>query len=151
MEATFKIWKSSRKLSVQFFENYTLDQLNKIPAGFNNNLIWNIGHIIVTQQSLAYLLSSLPMHISSELLAKYRSGTKPAEFVELEEVNELKELLSSLVDSTIGDFNDGKFLTYIEKTTSTGFHLANIQDGFQFNNYHEALHLGYMMSIRKMI
>jgi len=33
---------------------FSLEQLNKIPEGFNNNLIWNIAHCVVTQQLLCY-------------------------------------------------------------------------------------------------
>lgn len=55
----FKTWNTSRNLYAAYFDNYSLEQLNKIPAGFNNNLIWNIGHIIVAQQSLIYQLSNL--------------------------------------------------------------------------------------------
>jgi hypothetical protein len=35
----------------------TLEQLNKIPEGYNNNLIWNIAHVVVVQQMLVYKLS----------------------------------------------------------------------------------------------
>ena len=52
MESAFKIWETNRKRHLNFLEDYTLEQLNKVPNGFNNNLVWNIGHIIVAQQSL---------------------------------------------------------------------------------------------------
>ena len=41
MEATFKIWETSRNIYLKIIENYTLEQLNKIPEGFSNNLVWN--------------------------------------------------------------------------------------------------------------
>lgn len=31
----------------------------------------------------------------------------------------------------------------------TAFHLSSIKDVFECNNYHEGMHLGYMLSIRK--
>ncbi|MBD1422623.1 DinB family protein [Sphingobacterium chuzhouense] len=52
METLFKTGETSRGIYLSYFENYSLDQLNKIPNGFNNNLIWNIGHIIVTRQKI---------------------------------------------------------------------------------------------------
>ena len=68
MQTTFKIWETNRKLHLEFLEKYTLEQLNKIPDGFKNNLIWNVGHIITTQQGLIYRLSGLPVMISKEFL-----------------------------------------------------------------------------------
>lgn len=151
MEAIFKAWSTSRKLYLNVFDSHTLDQLNKIPSGFNNNLIWNIGHIIVAQQALIYKGSSLPMYISDDLLSQYKPGTKPTGTTSETEVAELKELLISLIATTEADFRKGIFTTYTERTAATGFHLASLRDAFEFNNYHEGLHLGYMMSIRKFV
>lgn len=152
METIFKTWTTSRKLYLSFFDNYSLDQLNKVPNGFNNNLIWNIGHVIVAQQSLIYKGSNLPMYISDDLVNLYKSGTKPTATTSQTEANELKELLISLIEKTKADFEKDVFTaTYNERTTGTGFHLASVNDAFEFNNYHEGIHLGYMMSIRKFV
>lgn len=151
MEAAFKTWTTSRNLYLKFLENYTLEQLNTIPEGFNNNLIWNIGHIIVAQQRLIYSASGLPMYIPDELLDVYKPGTKPTAITSQKEVDELKILLISLVEKAKVDFAEGKFVSYKEYTTATGFHLASIEDAIEFNNFHEGLHLGYMMSMRKFV
>lgn len=151
MESILKAWKTSRQLYSDFFEKHTLDQLNQIPQGFNNNLIWNIGHIIVSQQSLIYKASDVPMCIPDELFHRYKPGTKPEGIVSSGEASELKALLTSLVEQTEKDFYNGKFVVFNERTTRTGFHLASLRDVFEFNNYHEGLHLGYMMSIRKFV
>lgn len=151
MESTFKIWETNRNIYNTFLENYSLEQLNKIPTGFSNNLIWNIGHIIVAQQGLVYRLSELPMYISTEMVDIYKNGSKPTGKTSQVEVDELKLLLFNLLEKTKADFADGKFITYNEFTTSTGFHLASTKDAIEFNNYHEGLHLGFMMNIRKFV
>lgn len=151
MEAVFKAWATSRKLFLNFFNDHSLDELNRLPGGFNNNLIWNIGHIIVAQQSLVYRGSNLPLNISDDLVNLYKPGTKPMRPASRAEADELKELLTSLISQTEADFQKGIFTQYVERTTVTGFHLATVADAFEFNNYHEGLHLGYMMGIRKFI
>lgn len=151
MQTIFKAWKASRQLHLQFFDKYSPEQLNHIPQGFNNNLIWNLGHIIVAQQSLIYKSSNLDMNISDELVDFYKPGTRPTAIVSVTEINELKMLLTSLIDQTETDFGNGKFVEFNERTTATGFHLGNLKDAFEFNNYHEGIHLGYMMSIRKFV
>jgi hypothetical protein len=151
MEATFKTWKTGRKLYHKLLENYTLDQLNSVPEGFNNNLVWNVGHIIVAQQGLVYKGAGLELKIPIDLIGKYGIGTTPNEPVSAEELAELKSLLINLTDQTESDYYQGKFVSYQERTTSTGFHLGSVEDAIVFNNFHEGLHMGYMMSIRKFV
>jgi hypothetical protein len=151
MKALFKTWATNRKIYLSFLEGYSLEQLNKIPEGFNNNLVWNLGHIVVVQQLLVYRGSNQPMAVSMEMVNKYKPGSKPTEPVTQEEVNQIKELLISALAKTQEDYKNGIFTTYNEFTTSTGFHLASVQDALEFNNYHEGMHLGYMMSMRKFI
>lgn len=151
MEATFKIWETSRKIYLKLIESYSLEQLNKIPEGFSNNLVWNLGHIIVSQQGLVYRLSGLPINVSTEMLEMYKNGSKPTGAATQEEVDELKSLLFSLLEQTKNDYFEGKFTSYNEYTTGTGFHLASTKEAIEFNNYHEGIHLGFMMNIRKFI
>src|SRR5436190_1650653 len=98
MDATFNIWKTSRATYLKFLENYSLEQLNKIPEGMSNNLIWNIGHIVVSQQGLIYRLSGLPRYVTDEMTAKYQNGSVPTGNATLEEVNEIKSLLISTMN-----------------------------------------------------
>lgn len=151
MDALFKAWKTSRKAYLNFFESYSLEQLNTIPHAFNNNLIWNIGHIIATHHKLIYIGSNQKGHISDELFNKYQSGTRPTFPASQEEADLLKELLISQINPTIEDLKNNIFVSYTERTTGTGFHLTSIHEAFEWNNFHEGLHLGYMMSMRKLI
>ena len=105
MENTFKIWKQNRNLYLDFFEKYTLEELNKIPVGFSNNLIWNIGHVIVCQQVLVYKSSNLQGYLSQELVELYKPGTKPTEKTSENEIKELKKLLISLIYGCILNYD----------------------------------------------
>ena len=151
METILKTWKASRKLYMEFFDKYSLEQLNKVPKGFNNNLIWNIGHIIVTQQKLIYKGANLQGYISDDLFDQYKSGTKPTAPVSENEANNLKALLTSLIEKTELDVAKDIFVSYNERITGIGFHLESVRDAFECNNYHEGMHLGYMMAIRKFV
>jgi molybdopterin-biosynthesis enzyme MoeA-like protein len=150
METTFDINETSRKLLLTFLENHTLENLNAIPEGFSNNLIWNIGHIIVVQQMLVYKLSGLPM-ISDEMVEKYKKGSKPEHSVTQNEVEEMKVLLFSTLEKTKKDYAENLFQNYTEFTSMTGFTVKSAVAAIEFNNYHEAIHTGIMMQIRKFI
>jgi hypothetical protein len=149
MEATFRIWETSRGLYHSFLDNYSLEQLNTIPAGMSNNLIWNMGHIIVSQQKLVYALSGLPMHISDSLFEKYQNGSRPNGKTSQIEVDEIKKLLSEMVEKTKVDFESGVFKEFHPYQTKTGFYLGTLKEAMEFNNYHEGIHLGIMMTIKK--
>ena len=151
MEATFRIWETSRGLYQSFLDNYSLEQLNTIPEGMSNNLIWNMGHVIVSQQKLVYTLSGLPMHISDSLFEKYQNGSRPDGKTSQIEVAEIKKLLSEIVQKTKADFEAGIFKEFHPYQTKTGFNLGTLKEAMEFNNYHEGIHLGIMMSIKKHI
>ena len=57
MDQRFEHLITTRKHFVSLIENFSTEQLNKIPEGFSNNIIWNIVHCMVTQQGLIYGLA----------------------------------------------------------------------------------------------
>ncbi|WP_166960334.1 DinB family protein [Yeosuana marina] len=148
MHFTLEVLSNTRKFFKKYLETLSLEDLNKIPEGFNNNIIWNVGHILVTQQLLAYKLSGLPMMVSDTLIAKYMKDTKPEGFINQQEVDEIKELLFSTIEKTKEDFNNGLFKNFKEYTVSTtGNTLTTIDEAFQFILFHEGMHLGYVMAL----
>ncbi|MEO6732962.1 MAG: DinB family protein [Ferruginibacter sp.] len=151
MEALLKASKTSRKIYLEFFDKYSLEQMNIVPVKFSNNIIWNIGHIIAAQQSLVYKISSLPMQISEEFFDRYKPGTKPMATVSQNEAEEIKSFLISLINQTETDLANGEFVSFTERTTITGFHLGNLEDTLEFNNYHEGIHMGFIKSIGRFV
>lgn len=152
MHFTLEVLTNTRKFFNNYLEKLTLNDLNKIPEGFNNNIIWNIGHILVIQQLLAYKLSGLPMMVNDTLIAKYMKDTKPEGFVEQAEVDEIKALLFSTIEKTKEDFKNSLFKNYQEYTVSTtGNTLKTIDDAFQFILFHEGMHLGYIMALYRAV
>lgn len=57
MLQTIPLLNATRQNILTLMQGLSADQLNKMSAGFNNNLIWNAGHVLVTQQLLYYKLS----------------------------------------------------------------------------------------------
>lgn len=151
MNTSLDVTRTSRKMLSQFLKGYNLGQLNTIPEGHNNNLIWNIAHIIVVQQMLVYKLSGLPMKISDTLVEKYKKGTKPEQDATQAEVVEINNLLMETIDQTEIDLNNNIFVNFQEYPTSTGFVLKSVKDAMVFNSFHEGIHIGAILSLRKFI
>ncbi len=151
MTNEFDTLMASRKLTLDFINSFNPAQLNHIPQGFKNNLIWNMGHLVVTQQLLWYNLSEKEMLIPANMVKKYQKGSKPGESIGENEINTIKELLISLPEKSIADYKNGLFKTYKSYTTSFNVTLQSIEDGIKFNNFHEGLHVGTIMALRKLI
>nr|WP_315240747.1 DinB family protein [uncultured Flavobacterium sp.] len=151
MNSVFEVQKTIREILLKILDNHSLEQLNKIPEGFSNNLIWNIAHCIAAQQSLVYKLSGLPSKVSEDFIARYSKGTKPEGYVSQSEVDEIRIMLSETFHQAQKDYADKIFVDYREYTTSMGFTLRNVEDALSFNNYHEGTHTGIIMSIRKFV
>ena len=145
------ILKVTRANILRLIDKYDLEQLNKIPEGFNNNLIWNFGHVVVTQQLLCYGLSKLPTQVSAELIDRYRKGSKPETFVDQSELDLFKNFAEQTIIQLEKDLAGGLFQTYKIYTPSDGITLEGIQDAVQFNNVHEGMHLGTMIAVTKLI
>ncbi len=151
MHDPIAITRVNRKTLEKMLDHYSLEELNKVPEGFTNNLIWNIAHVVVTQQLLVYKLSGLPMMIDDEMVDTFKKGTKTEGVVTQSEVDKVKSLLFSTLDQTEKDLKAGIFKGFKEYPTSTGFVLKSTEDAINFNNYHEGLHLGYIMALRKSL
>lgn len=151
MNTQFNVTKFNRKCILSIAEGLSLKQLIAIPKGFKNNIAWNIGHTIVTQQLLVYKLSGLPCLISDEIIAKYGKGSIANSDMSAKEIKDLLAYLIPLTEAIESDYKAGKFKTYNTYTTSLGFELTNVEKAIQFSNYHEGIHLGVMMSIRKLV
>ena len=136
---------------MQILKQTPREQLARIPKGFNNNIWWNIAHVVVTQQLLLYSLSGLPMGISGELVARYRKGSFPEGTPSEEEVREMERLLMGTLEQAHRDFVGGKFKTFKEYTTSVGVTLRSPEDALAFDVFHEGLHLGVIMSLKKLV
>ena len=151
MNWAFDIARKNRKLLESFIENHTLEELNKVPKGFSNNIIWNIAHTIVTQQLLVYKLSELPMVVSEEMVDAYRKGTKTESDLSQTEVDSIKGLLFSSIEKTKEDYDNKVFQTYNEYTVSTKSTLSNVKEAIEFNNFHEGIHFGYILALIKSL
>lgn len=151
MDKQFDILKANRLLILKIIDNYSLKQLNKIPKGFTNNIAWNVAHLLVTQQLLCYGFSGLPLNISDELLGKYRKGTIPEDDMTRQEFEHIKEQFLTLVDQFKKDYQNNIFKTYEPYTTSANVTLNSISDAIEFNNFHEGIHLGYILALKNTL
>lgn len=151
METQFTIIKQNRKLLYHYLKNTPKAELFKIPEGFNNNIWWNIAHVMVTEQILVYKLSGLPLNVSNTLLDKYKKGSFPQGIPSEEEIEEVTKLLFSLPEKTKEDYKNGVFSNFQSYMTTPKVELNSVEDAIAFNAFHEGLHLGSIMALVRAV
>ncbi len=143
--------RAARKNMLGMLHAHTIQELNFIPENFNNNLLWNAGHVVVTQQLLCYGLANLPMSLPKEMIAEFRKGSKPTRHYNEAEKQQISDLLVSTVDDFAQDLQTKNFGDFKVYPTSFGVTLHNVTEAAAFNLAHEAMHLGTMIALRKLV
>lgn len=149
MQNTYDILLKNRQYLLQLIENYSFEQINSVPDHFSNSIIWNLGHLYVTEKTLTYGLSDLPIPIvSAELIEMFRKGTFPADYQE-KIWDEIKSNFVLSAEQTLSDYKKGLFQKFNPYTTSLGVQLTDIETTAKYVLYHEGIHTGVVQSIRK--
>jgi hypothetical protein len=141
----------ARTWLLEQIKDLSTDQLNQVPPGFNNNIIWNLGHMVVAQQGLCYARAGLKPVLEENFMGAYKPGTKPSGLVSETAINEIRLLLQSTLHQLDLDVQENIFSGYTAFTTRYGAAINNIDDAIQFVMYHEGLHSGIVLSLLKII
>ena len=151
LEKLLEITLQNRKILYKYLTETPREQLLRIPEGFNNSIWWNIAHVVVTQQLLVYQLSKQQMRVEDGLVDKFKKGTKPDGTATEEEIKKIANYLISTVEWTKEDLENGLFKEYNEYTTSANVTLTNVSAAMAFNVFHEGIHLGAILALKKVV
>ena len=154
IESVKKIFETAiftRQAMLDILGSLTAEQFSRIPEGHNNSVFWNIAHVMVTQQLLTYGLSGQPLIVDDTFVKRYSKGSIASPEVPQTDVDYVKNDLLALCKRAEQDFEKGLFQSYRPYMTSTGIELKTIQDGIEFSAYHDGIHLGVVLSLKKLV
>ena len=151
MENHFNLLKITRQNILNNIKSLDLEQVNFIPSNFNNSIGWQVSHLLVTQQLLHYKLSGNDVHINKESIEQYGKGSSGKHQLTIEEWKKTLSEFLSFPEQLVKDYKSGLFKTYQTYTTSYNVTLNNIEEAIVFNNIHEAMHFGIIMTMKKCI
>ena len=151
MTKSIEIIKKTRIHLLSQVSELSIEQLNKIPAGFNNNIAWNMGHMVGTQQGICYKRAGLDTVVGEVFFETYKPGTKPDKFIDEQQIETIKELFISTLDRFEADYENNLFANYTPWTTRSGVDLGSIEDVLSFLPFHEGLHTGYIWALKRVV
>ena len=91
------------------------------------------------------------MYVSDEFIAQFRGGTSPADWQSTPDIIQIKAFVRELPGRFKEDLEAGLFVDYQGYSTSTGLELNTFEDGVIFNQFHEGIHTGVIMALKKMV
>ena len=151
MEKYFEIIAQTRANFVHLIDALSIEQVNKIPDGFNNNIVWNFAHTISAQQVLCYRLAGITPVVDENFIELFKKGTRPGEFIDQKKLNHIKKLSELTIEKLKLDVADNVFSNYTDYTTSYNVSLSSIEDAIKFVSVHEGLHYGYAMALKRLV
>ena len=151
IEKNCEILKKTRQFILNTIADLSIDELNEIPPGFNNNIVWNLAHVMASQQGVCYVRAGLPLRVREELFNSSKPGTKPEATVSAGELEERKLLLFSTIDTLEADYKAGHFAKNPAWTNRYGVEHGTIDDSINFILFHDGLHSGVITAMKKII
>ena len=143
-----------RKIRTFLFDiikDMPIEKLNEIPAGFANNIIWHLGHMIVAQQSICYLRAGMQPAIPQSYVELFKPGTKPNAPVSADDAAAIKETFFSSLDQLEKDLLNNLLSSYTPWVTRYGVEITSINDALEFLLFHEGLHSGYITYMKRLV
>ncbi len=147
-EILFNQLESYRSEILGVADTVSEEDAEKIPAGFNNNIRWNLGHIYLDQYLWIQAVTKEPADIPEEFKSWFGYGTSPANFTEeTPSVSELKELLRTQ-PARIKELYGGRLE---EEFPPTEMGMHTIEQVLVRTIFHEGMHLQTILDIKKCI
>lgn len=140
-----------RQSVLKLIKGLNAEQLNLVPERMKNNLIWNLGHMIFTQQMLCYQLGGLQATIDIPYFEKFAPGTLPEHFIPENEIQKIITVFTEAFEQLAEDALSGKLEAYQAWILPFGITIDNIEDAMITNAIHEGRHFGVVISLEKLV
>lgn len=151
LDQQFAILAQCNRNFIQLLDAMSNEQLNEIPEGYRNNLVWNYTHAFVAIQGLCYALAGVAPTLHPAFIQLYKKGTFPDGQVSADEWNAIKISITKSCEQLKIDYETNKFQQYNSYTTSFQFTLNTIEEAIVFATFHTGLHFGYALAQRKLL
>ncbi|WP_088014553.1 DinB family protein [Gottfriedia acidiceleris] len=152
VDAIFEQLRFTRVYTLKVLSSVSKEVVDVIPAGFNNNILWNAGHVLGAYEQLLYANTGDTGQLSKEFIDFFKGGTNPGDWqVEPPSYEEIVSLLEQQVEQVITTY-EGRLDEIIPKEMKLGsFEIKTVRDMISFNIFHEGLHTGLINGLKRSL
>ncbi|GIP39835.1 hypothetical protein J31TS4_31150 [Paenibacillus sp. J31TS4] len=143
----FQQLKLNRSRTLEAAASVTEEEADRIPNGFNNNIRWQLGHILTTQERMAFRFIGEPLGLPEELTGLFVNGTKPADWTSAPpDLATLRRLLEEQPER-IRERLQGRLQTPL---TLPFKDFTALEEALVFSIGHEAMHAGFLKALHRI-
>lgn len=142
-----------RQCTVNYVNRIEEHKMEAVPAGLNNNIKWNLGHIYVSAEKIIFQLTGEQASIPEKFSAYFGMGTSPASWSEEPPTKEeLIELLNQQLIK-VEALMEHRIEEPLQEAyrTSTGLLISSVAACISFCLYHEGMHFAAIKSMYQQL
>ncbi len=127
------------------------EEIHTVPPGFSNNILWNVGHVLLYGELLLLRAADQVGKLPSEYQALFGGGTKPADWNG--EIPSLHILLEQLQEQQM--WLAAEFGNRLEEAVAKPLKIRDVEcttygEVLSFMMFHEGLHAGQIKAMNRL-
>ena len=146
-----KTLRTTRYHMLKEIEGLTKEELLAIPDSRDDNVLWNVGHLLCSLSRLTYLRSGHPLPIPETYLSLFGKGTDARQWTSAPDPEDVLERFASVLDQIETDYGEGLFEDYETLEIAPGHTIDSVEEAIAFHCFHEGLHIGMVISIKQLL
>lgn len=146
----FGLFERTRKSILGYTAELTPEQRSLVPNGFNNNIHWQLGHVIVIADAIVLGFAGHTSQIPAEYRTFFGPGTKPADWTT--EAPAWEELLDVFAKQTQSLRETFAGQTNEPVANKENFAKAEtVGNLLELNTMHESSHSGMINAMSRLV
>jgi len=146
MTKYLELLEKQRTTLLKETEHLTTNQYNLVPPGFNNNIIWNMGHALIVTESLLYSKTPFEIPIHGFDIEGFKKGTKPELAINDHGVSLIRQSLADTVTLFKKLLKDTE-LASSQISQSDPLHTLISEKSLRFMLFHEDMHFAKIQQL----
>lgn len=146
----FGLFERTRKSILGYTAELTPEQRSIVPVGFNNNIHWQLGHVIFIADAIVFGFAGKNAQVPAEYRTFFGPGTKPADWTT--EAPAWEELLDLFTKQT--QMFRETFAGHTNEPVANKDNFAKadtIGDLLELNTMHESSHSGMINAMSRLV
>ena len=147
----FKTFRITRHHMLREIEGLSHEDMLVIPEGRDDNVLWNVGHLLCSLSRLTYVFSGQALPIPERYLELFGKGTSARNWTGDPDPAEVLERFTALPAQIEADYLAGNFKNYEALQITPGDTIASVEEAVAFHCFHEGLHIGMIITLKELL